>query len=411
MKPYMLKRRDDSVGIINLSEEGHILDYIIDPVNEYLAPLHDTKSKDWLKNWWSRRAVPIAQGKIKSMLESKGLLGPEEYLVSNLGLSLTDYYWISPVNSGLAWKDVNLFVNEFHDDIDIAGISDDETDDIFHYTPNSSLQGSLEKCWSIINGKRGMIKGNHDSLSAESFNEIIATKLHELQGFENYTSYKLIAVKGKPYMYGCFSEIFTSNNLELVSAYDVEISEKRRSDTNTYEHFIYVCGKHGLSEDALRPFLDYQIMTDFILTNRDRHLSNVAVLRDADSLEFVTPAPIYDSGKSMFVGSSVPTSEHEMLRIETQSFMNKEIKLLDLVKDRSLVEVSQLPSPNYVREIYSLDEHMDSARIDNIARGYEMKIELFTRWQKGEKLDKIITNRYHHTPSDKLGDIFVSSEM
>ena len=51
MKPYILKRRDDSIGIINLSEEGFILDYKLFPENEYLAPIHDFKSKDWIKGW------------------------------------------------------------------------------------------------------------------------------------------------------------------------------------------------------------------------------------------------------------------------------------------------------------------------------------------------------------------------
>ena len=394
MRPYVLKRRDDPVAVINLSDEGLILDYKLIPGNEYLAPLHMPKSTDWLKKWWMRRSVPISQGHIKAMLEAKGITNSEEYLVKNLGLSLTDYYWISPVDSGLKWKDVNLFINDFHDDINIAGDECANSDTIPHYTPNSSLQGSLEKCWTIRDGKRGMVKGNRDNLSAESFNEVIATKLHELQGFAEYASYELIAVHKRPYMYGCFSEIFTSERLELISAYDVEISEKKRQDVNTYEHFISVCLHHGLKESVLRPFLDYQIMTDFILSNRDRHLSNIAILRNADTLDFVKLAPIFDTGKSLFVATSVPVTEREMLKIETDSFMSTEVRLLSLVTDRNLVDVDKLPTSEYIKNIYSLDKHSDQRRIDEIVRGYEMKVDLFSRWQKGEELSKIITNRY-----------------
>ena len=393
MKPYVLRRRDDPVAVINLSDDGLILDYKLIPDNEHLAPLHMPKSTDWLKKWWMRRSVPISQGHIKAMLEAKGLVNSEEYLVKNLGLSLTDYYWISPVDSGLKWKDVNLFLNDFHDDINIAGDESANSDIMPHYTPNSSLQGSLEKCWTIRDGRRGMVKGNRDSLSAESFNEVIATKLHELQGFAEYTSYELIAVHKRPYMYGCFSEIFTSESLELISAYDVEISEKKRQDVNTYEHFINVCANHGLKESVLRPFLDYQIMTDFILSNCDRHLSNIAVLRDADTLDFVKPAPIFDTGKSLFVASSVPTTEREMLKIETDSFMSTEVKLLSLVKDRSLVNVDKLPTAEFIKNLYSLDEHSNQKRIDEIVKGYEIKVDLFSRWQNGEEISKIIANR------------------
>lgn len=125
MKPYILKRKDKDIAVMNLTEEGTIIDYRLIEENIRFAPLHDEKSTDWLKSWWKRRAVPIEQGHIKDMLERRGLCGPEEFLVKNLGLSLTDYYWICPVGVSLKWKEVNLFTNEFHDDINIAGIEED----------------------------------------------------------------------------------------------------------------------------------------------------------------------------------------------------------------------------------------------------------------------------------------------
>lgn len=407
MKPFMLKRQDDGIAVINLTDEGAIEKYRLFDNNIELSPIHNPQSTDWLKKWWSRRAVPIEQGHIRQMLLDKGLLGPEDYLVKNLGLSLTDYYWISPIDSGLRWRDVNLFQNDFHDDINIANEESDAPDTIPHYTPNGSLQGSLDKCWTIKNGKRGMIKGNRDSLSAESFNEIIATKLHELQKFPAYTPYKLMEIHGRAYHYGCFSELFTSLELELVSAYDVETSEKKPGDKNTYEHFISVCSEHGLSEEELRPFLEYQIMTDFILSGRDRHLTNISVLRDANSLKFVRPAPIYDSGKAMFVNDIVPDNDRDMLKISTESFEATEIKLLSLVKDRSLVDVSRLPEPAFVEHLYSLDPNMTESRIKAVLSGYERKIELFRRWQRGEDIHAVTFGYRTVRPKADLEDLFV----
>ena len=407
MTTYVLKKRDEAIALINLTPEGVILNYRLLPETEALAPVHQDKSSDWLKKWWSRRAVPVSQGHIRMMLEQKGLAGPEDYLVRNLGLSLTDCYWIAPVDSRLRWRDVSLFANDFHDDINIAGESDENPEKIVPYTPNSSLQGNLEKCWTIRNGRRGMIKGNHGSLSAESFNEVIAGRLHELQGFRNYTPYKLIEIHGRPYSYGCFSEIFTSEQRELVTAYDIVISQKQRPDINTYEHLLRVCASHGLEEDRLRPFLEYQIMTDFILSNRDRHLANTAVLRDADSLAFIGPAPIYDSGKSMFSDMSVPGNETDMLSIQTESFMSTELQLLSLVRDRSLVDVSKLPEASFIRDLYLMDENMDEHRIDEIIRGYEMKKDLFERWQQGEDLKKLTSGKYRRRKESLPKDLFV----
>ena len=406
MRPYILKRFDEDIAVINLTQTGAIEDYKLFEPNVEISPLHMPESTDWLAKWWSRRAVPISQGHIKQMLVDKGLLSPEDYLVKNLGLSLTDYYWISPLDSGLRWKDVNLFENDFHDDINISGDEIDELESVPHYTPNGSLQGTLEKCWTIRNGKRGMMKGNRDAISQESMNEVIASKIHELQGFSNYTSYKLVEIHGRQYQYGCFSELFTSPQLELISAYDVVSSKKKQSDVNTYEHFISICQEYGLPEDELRPFLEYQIMTDFILSGRDRHLSNISVLRNADTLDFIQPAPIYDSGKSMFVNDLVPDSEKDMLKIATESFKSTELGLLSLVKDRMLVDVSKLPGTSFIRELYSLDDNMTETRMNAIIHGYEKKVDLFERWQKGESLTPFTCGFHSKKNSSSLGDIF-----
>lgn len=386
---YVLKRKDEIITIIDFSDDGSVYKFSPKLVNPELAPLHDVNNFDWLKQWWKRRSIPISQGNIRQMLEKKGLLGPEDFLLKNLGLSLTDYYWISPLDSGMTWKDVNLFDNDFHGNILLSEQNDENCDDVPHLSPNGSLQGTLEKSWTILNGERGLLKGNRDNLSSESINEVIASKMHEMQGFDNYTKYKLIKINGRSYDYGCYSKLFTSQELELISAYDVVCSEKKPNDISSFEHFIQVCVKHGLDEYMLRNYLDYMILSDFVLSGRDRHLSNVSILRDSKSLQFVMPAPIYDSGKCLFVQDSVPSSDKGLLSIRTESFASDELKLLELVSDRSLLNITKLPPRSLIEEIYSLDSQIDEKRISLIGEGYERKIELFRAFQLGQDLNKI----------------------
>ncbi len=393
---YVLKRKDDIITIVDFADDGSVHKFYPQLVNPELAPLHDPKDTNWLRKWWKQRAVPIEQGYIKHMLEEKGLIGPEDFLLKNLGLSLTDYYWISPVDSGMTWRDVNLFENDFRGDILIAEADEKEDYIIPHYTPNGSLQGTLEKSWMIIDGERGLLKGNRDFLSAESINEVIATKLHELQGFDNYTEYRLIGIHGRDYEYGCYSKLFTSQQLELVSAYEIVCSEKKSNEISTYEHLINVCQMHGLEEDCLRSYMDYMIMADFVLSGRDRHLRNVSVLRDASTLQFIKPAPIYDSGKCLFVHESVPFNTKGLLNIQTTSFFSDELRLLKQVQDKRLLDVTKLPSRTYVEEMYQKDTHMDSERIALIGEAYEKKIDLFRAFQLGEDLYKIKIGMCNH---------------
>ena len=87
---YYLKRKNENIALIDFIPDGDIYE-VREIINNELSPLHMQNDFNWLKRWWKRRSVPISQGNIRFLLEKKGLLGSEEYLLKNLGLSLTGY--------------------------------------------------------------------------------------------------------------------------------------------------------------------------------------------------------------------------------------------------------------------------------------------------------------------------------
>ena len=141
-----------------------------------------------------------------------------------------------------------------------------------------------------------------------------------------------------------------------------------------YEHFIAVCLAHGLEEAKVRSFLEYQILTDFILTNTDRHMNNFGVLRDTKTLKFIGMAPIFDSGNSMFWQSPKLPEYDDLTKVKVNSFRTTEKQLLGYVQDRQQVDVSKLPTEEELRSIYALDPLIPC--VDTIILGYEKKIDL-----------------------------------
>ena len=379
---YYLMRKDEKVMMVSLTNTGS-LSKTGAIFNKDLIPLQDRISHTSPASWWSDRKIPIKQGKIDDMLRQKGILGSEEYLFMNLGLSLTDYYWIKPINSPLEWKDVNLYDNDFKENL-LLGSIENKRDNIIEYSPNSSLQGNIEKTWIIDNGKRCLIKGNHDQLSSESINEVIISNAYEKQKIPTVV-YSLIRIKGKEYKYGCISEAFTSKEEELVSAYAVITSEIKRNDISVYEHFINVCEKNGLDRDYVRKTLESQILMDFAFGNRDRHLTNIAVLRDADSLRFTRLAPSFDSGKSLGVLKDiVKINPKNLIYEEVNGFKRKAIDHLKLVKDTNLIDLNLLPSKNVIKTNYLMDPYITKERVDFVLEYYERKVDI---------LDNYIHNR------------------
>ncbi len=378
---YYLMHRDDPIAVVSIdSVTGAMLKVSQQTVAE-LLPLGGAIDADMLRKWWQRRAVPVRQGNMAHILERLGMATPQSYLVQNLALSLSDHYWIKPVNSDIGWQDVNLFINAFRDPVGQMqmAVPDNVNADtpIVSFSPSSSVQGELRKKWIISDGTRFLVKGNHGANSQESVNEVVATLLHQKQQKQPFTTYTLVKETDNS-QYCCMCESFTSDRVEFVPAIDIVESEKRPNNLSVYEHFVAVCEKHGLSQKIVRPFMEYQIITDYVLTNIDRHLNNFGVLRDTHTLRFVGMAPIFDSGNAMFWKNPKLPEYDDLNEIGVTSFRSTENKLLELVTDRSIVDIAKLPTTEELQALYEKDPLIPC--VDSILFGYQKKIALLEKW-------------------------------
>lgn len=140
---YLIMRKNDVIIAADFDTDGTMLWFSDKFKNIELAPLHKKSHSTWLKDWWKERSISIGQHKVEMMLQEKEMIGPEDYLLKNLGLSLTDYYWVKPIDSNLKWEDVNLFQNSFQNEMQFENFEEDESDNMDMYNPNSSLPGQL----------------------------------------------------------------------------------------------------------------------------------------------------------------------------------------------------------------------------------------------------------------------------
>ena len=326
---YELMHKDDVVASLQLDDLSGAILKVTPGANPELLPLGGSQGADSLRKWWLRRAVPISQGNIAALLQQEGIPSTQSLLVRNLGLSLSDHYWIRPNGSELTWKDVSLFSNSFRDPLESMQIQHPHgaastSTQTPAYSPSASLQGDLIKKWLIVDDTRCLLKGNRGANSQQSLNEVLASMLHEKQGFANHVHYLPVKLTGSASeQYGCICEDFASETLEFIPAIDVVDSVKKDNAISTYEHFIHVCTERGLSEQDVRSFLEYQILTDFVLTNTDRHLNNFGVLRDSRTLKFIRMAPIFDSGNSMFWDAPRLPERSDCTEITVNSFRNE----------------------------------------------------------------------------------------
>lgn len=291
----------------------------------------------------------------------------------------------------LTWADTNLFTNDFVDTFGNVTLNRDHIVDLRKKTrfDCAASQGELQKKWCIgEDGRRYMIKGNYGQSYQQSLNEIFATKLHEQQGFSNYTAYTPVQIQidGGMEGLGCMCYDFCSENLECISAWELLQTVKTRQNESYFHPLKKVCIRLGMTEKDFTDFMDYQIMTDYLLTNTDRHMNNIAVMRNPDTLQVLGFAPIYDSGNSMFYDIPYEAlSQVKMDDIKTHSFVERERKLLQYVKDRSLVNLNKADMDFTVYEMEVMERR---GRIPKLKELYEKKCESLRAFQQGKDLWK-----------------------
>ena len=388
---FILMHKDIPVCVMDISEEGELGNIHRENNNSSHFPIGGQLNDMKFYEWWKDRAIPKTRNNAANALRKLGYSSTSSALVNNLALSLNDCYWIKPRGSDLTWKDVSLFTNDFVDRFGELTINTDSTVDLRKDTRFNcaSSSGELQKKWCIDNkGQRYLIKGNYGNSYQQSLNEIFACSLHKQQGFKNYTEYSLVKITtaNNQEGLGCLSYDFCNENIEEISDWELLQTRKIRKNEPLYYPLKEVCMELGMSEAHFDNFMDYEILTDYLISNTDRHMNNISVLRNPDTLEIIGFAPIYDSGNSMFYNIDYGNLDKiKFQEIRTHSFVEKEIRLLKYVTDRNIVDLDKV-DPDF--SIYEKDIPEQHIRIEKTKELFEKKLNSLREFQRGKDIWK-----------------------
>ena len=103
---YELMHKDKKVGLINLDVTGNVVNYV--PINGEYSPFMGNADLNKIKVWWSQRSVPGSRKIMEEVIKKAGCLNSSEYLAKNMALSMTDAYWLCPIDISISWEDVKL---------------------------------------------------------------------------------------------------------------------------------------------------------------------------------------------------------------------------------------------------------------------------------------------------------------
>lgn len=392
---YYLRHKNYDVALLQVdTDNGTVLDSEILSAED--MPIIGDSTGAGLNEWLDARSIPNGRSVLEELLKESGCETSAAFLVKNMALSLSDTYWLCPESAKeLTWDQVNLFSHKgevltFHD-----GAGRD------HYTsPNAALTGALEKTASYTEDGWHLVKedGSYSGDGIRNVNEAFATMLHDRLGICDHVSYSL-NFDETGIAKTCECRYFTNENLEFISAYDVTggsrnaKADEKYNGKQEYERFIDICEAGGLNRDYVRAFMDYQALTDFLISNTDRHWNNFGILRDPETLEFVSMAPIFDSGTSMLWDNPFISNRVSLIRMETHGIERHQEDQLKLVQNKDIVDISKLPTRQEVADFYA-QNGIDPQRAEQIANGYALKMDMLCEFQHG--YDVSISSELEH---------------
>ena len=243
--------------------------------------MHGVANDETLWTWLTRRTVPRNRRNIEELMARIGLSSRNVKGIIELcrGLSLNDVYWVVHDGCADAWKDFNLYENDFSDAIAqmaFSGVGPDFREQ-WTSSPEFTTNGMLAKCWRRIDGNVLLYKSGTEGASNSGFDpysEFYAAQIAEAMGLD-HVAYGLSRFKGRL----CSTcPLFTSDKYGYVPAGRVVSRDEALADPRFADVFFF----------------------DAVIFNTDRHMGNFGYLVDNDTNEIVGAAPIFDNGYGLF---------------------------------------------------------------------------------------------------------------
>lgn len=371
---YVLMHKEIPVVALDLDEVLCGIRKIDEVYNTEHLPVgihirHGSIDRTELNEWWIDRSIPASRSGVRKALEALNLSNTRMLLTKCFGLSLSDQYWIRPIDrEDLHWKDINFFDHAFSEDIGDVLLGKAVKKGAFNFhSPDNTSDGCLKKRWKIIDGKRCLVKAGSAPLMLQPFNEVIATVIMEKLNIP-HVPYRLLWDDEVPYS---VCEDFITRDTELVSAWRVMQATKQDNSTSVYRHYLNCCEALGIAD--ITHAIDQMIVLDYIIANEDRHLNNFGLVRNAETLEWIGVAPIFDSGSSLGY-DKLPAQILSGKDVDCKPFKKKHEEQLRLVTNYDWINFAALENIDEdIRKVFAeagmyADENRISAVVSSVKR-------------------------------------------
>lgn len=387
---YTLMHKNIPVAKLKLDDKCHITKifeiFTADHL-PYSIPKGDSEGiKYYLEDWFRNRSIPKLRPNLQEVLshfrEEHTDINRFFFIKKSIGLSLSDQYWLCPFDKRTKWEDVNFFDNNFSEDlgeiiIDEYKLGQKSLHEYNFISPDSTCDGFLPKMWKYFGEKRKLLKSGRRPLYQEQFNEVIASKLMDKLNIP-HVNYEIIYREiGKERIPFSACECFITPQTEYITASQfIKYYIGKPNNVTFYQYYIDCCNKVGIKNAQLR--IDQMIVVDFLIVNEDRHGNNFGLIRNAETLEFIDIAPIFDNGNSLWYDRDTSFIPYKII---CKPFANRHYEQIKFVKNFDWLDLRKLDGfENDVYDILKQNPFFLDDRAKVISNNFKNRIMLLQKY-------------------------------
>jgi hypothetical protein len=362
------------VAEITIYETFHIVDKITHIFNGDHLPPGTTKEKGQadlklFSDWFFSRGIPKSRNGLKDALEVLNIEDSGDLLLKSHGLSLSDHYWYYREGEVANWHSINYFENDFSPDVGNALFGNKngkKKPDLL--SPDNTSDGQLKKRWIVQEGKRLLVKTGSPPYYQEPLNEVIASSILKRLNIP-HVSYRLLWDGDTPLS---VCEDMVNSKTELMSAWSIFQTERIKSNSSKYQHYLKCSDRLEIPE--IRKNLNHMLVLDFIIANTDRHFNNFGAIRDAETLQWLGPAPLFDNGTSLWHNQGIQRIQ-PTYKIDSKPFRANHTEQIKLATDFSWIDFQALTTiDEEFEDVLKKSVYIDKARRDKLCISLKARV-------------------------------------
>lgn len=293
---YLLMRKNEPVLSFDVIYNSYF--EVQEVYNHTIIPIGAGRQAEYFSEWWKNHLIAQDRLSFTKGLADFGISDATELKLVTHSLSLQNQYWTMRQDERLKWEDINLFNNDFSEDMGKAlfyhRVVERGRNEEYYRSPEGSNTGELNKRWIVKGQERYMIKegGNNGE---EAVNEVLASSLAEAIDLP-CAKYSLLVDDNRAYS---LCKCFTTEDTEIIHLTDLFREYGFPKDSySSRDHYNWTVGiLNKLNVPDCGEMLDKILCIDYVMSQIDRHYNNIAVLHNICDNSFCI-APLYDSGRA-----------------------------------------------------------------------------------------------------------------